>query len=232
MNQLISSCLLDPAVLGTPAAPPGRRGARTPSIDLGDPGRCSDTPALVLANFDNSGSVACAGGSDPIGNRFAEARLAFDAVAKRCRCGNDLAALTTFDTPTSADVAPTTLRSGLAVLEQGLRIPADGAGSSCLGPSLQAARRLIEDHPDHTGVLVVLSDFELFDGNVSAVLNDLCVFPGLVHAVVLRSVPPQQLVDDPNVIVTHISHGGAPGSVAKAVFAALTATRRHKKQRR
>jgi hypothetical protein len=198
-------------------------------IHLGDAGRCPEKPALVIADFDNSGSVAGLGGNDPIGNRFAEVRLAFEAVARCCRCGRELGAVTNFDTPTRADVAPTNLKSGMSIIERGFCIPNDGVGSSVLGPSLGAVRRMVDGHPDHDAVLVVLSDFELYDGDVEQVLMELCDFPGLVHVVVLRSAPPTRLVDDPRVKLTHIAHGEPPGAVAKAVFAALTTNRRRKR---
>jgi hypothetical protein len=203
-----------------------RAGHSTPQINLGRPGRCPEKPILFIGDSDNSGSVSGVGGNDPVANRFAELRLAIDTVADRCRCGDELVALLNFDSPTSVDVSPTAMRGGMSVIERGLKIPADGGGSSMLGSSLALARNLIDHHPEHQGVLVVLSDFELLDRDVPGVLKDLCEFPGLVHAVVLRSVPPRQLVDDPRVAVTPVTHSDPPGALAKAVFRALTATRR------
>lgn len=200
-------------------------GHRTPQINLGRPGRCPERPILFINVVDNSGSVAGVAGNDPVGNRFAEVRLAIETVAERCRCGEELVALLNFDSPTSVDVPPTPMKSGMSVIEQGLKIPADGAGSSVLGRSLDRARCLVDTYPEHQGVLVVLSDFELLDADVPGVLNDLCDFAGLVHAVVLRSGPPRRLVDDPRVTVTHVAHSDPPGALAKAVFVALTATR-------
>ena len=204
---------------------PRRSVSRTPQINLGRPGRCPEQPIFFINDFDNSGSVSGVAGNDPVGNRFAEARLAIESVATRCRCGDELVALLNFDSPTSVDVPPTAMKGGMSVLEQGLKIPADGAGSSVLGSSLGLARRLVDHYSEHQGVLVVLSDFELLDRDVPGVLKDLCDFPGLVHAVVLRSAPPQQLVDDPRVAVTQVTHSDPPGALAKAIFAALTATR-------
>jgi hypothetical protein len=185
----------------------------------------------VIQAFDNSGSVACSGGSDPIGNRFTEAGLAIKAVARRCKCGRCLAATLSFDTPTSADVGPTPIRTGLANLEKGLVAPPDGAGRSEVCPSLRVARTFIENYPEHVGVLVVLSDFQLFDP--TDWMSELAEFPASqVYAVTLRAPAPQRLSDDPRIKVIQVNHGSEPGSVAKAIFAALTTTRIRKNGRK
>lgn len=226
MSPLLPSQIEASQVFGLEGERQSRRsGNRTPQINLGRTGRCPEQPILFTTVVDNSGSVSGVAGNDPVGNRFAELRLAIESVAKRCRCGDELVALLNFDSPTSVDVPPTAMKGGMSVIDQGLKIPADGAGSSVLGSSLGLARRLVDHHPEHQGVLVVLSDFELLDRDVPGVLKELCDFPGLVHAVVLRSAPPQQLVDDPRVDVTHVTHSDPPGALAKAIFAALTATR-------
>jgi hypothetical protein len=200
---------------------------RTPAVNLGPVGKCPHKPVLLIADFDNSGSVAGIGGNDPCSNRFAEAHLAIETVSRRCKCGTELVALLNFDSPNSADVAPTPLRGGMATIERGLRIPPDGGGSSNLGPSLRIARRLAQQHPEHHAIFCTLTDFQLFDPDVPGVLDELADFPaGEVHAVVLRSAVPQRLVDDPRVIVTPVNQGDPPGTLAKAIFAALTATRR------
>lgn len=194
---------------------------------LGHPGRCPHSPTLTVFDFDNSGSVSGVSGNDPIASRFVEARLAIEKVSRRCRCGHERAAVLHFDTPTSSDIAPIALKGGgTRRIEQGLRIPRDGAGTSVLGPSLHAAYGLAEQHPDHESVLVVLSDFELFDNDVPGVLKEFVDFPGTVHAVVLRATPPAVLLEDDRVTVTHIDYADPPGAVAKAVFEALITHRR------
>ena len=94
--------------------------------------------------------------------------------------------------------------------------PKDAAGTSCLRHSLQSARRLADAHPRHSNVLVVVSDFELLDGDVNSVLMELSAFPGVVHAVVLRAAPPRQLVDDESVVVTRIDYTDPPGSLGSS----------------
>jgi hypothetical protein len=179
---------------------------------------------LLIMLFDNSGSVT--GGNDPIGNRYLEAAIALDKVGRRCRCENELAAVLSFDTPTSGDVPPTPIngknRAGVA---KGLAAPPDGGGCSLLTASLHAAQRIAHAHPDHLRSLLVFSDFELLDPDPRGLLEEFAAFPGDVHAIVLRSTPPQQLVDHPRVTVTQIGYDSQPGAVAQAVFEALTVHR-------
>lgn len=183
---------------------------------------------LNINLFDNSGSVASGGGNDPVGRRYLEALLAIQHVGAHCRCGRELTATIHFDTPTSGDLAPTPMtKPNLPAIIRSLAIPPDGAGSSCLGPSFRAAQQLIAQHPDHRPVLVALTDFELFDGDVDRLLDEFIDVPGDVHAVVLRSTPPAKLAAAPHVITTRIDYTSQPGAVARAVFAALTATRPH-----
>jgi hypothetical protein len=196
------------------------------AVRLGPVGKCPDAPVLLITTVDNSGSVVGTGGNDPCGNRFQEMRLAIETVAKRCKCGNELVAMLNFDSPNSADVAPTSLRDGIGSLGRGLAIPQHSAGSSVLGPSLAQARHIADRHPNHRVVFVVLSDFQLFDSDVAGVLSEFTDFPGKPHAVVLRSAVPAALVEDPRVIVSPVNSTDPAGTLAKAIFTALTATRR------
>jgi len=210
----------DPAL-----APVGARAGRGPRyaerVTVGKPGRCAETPFLVISLFDNSASVT--GGNDPVGQRFLETFIALARVGGRCRCGRDLAAAIHFDTPTSGDLSPTPVtKAHRDEIAASLAIPADGAGISCLGPSLIAAREIALRHlHSHRVILVALTDFELFDDY----LDDLAAFPAEVHAVVLRSAPPQRLLDAPEVTVTAIDHASRPGAVARVLFNAMTRDR-------
>lgn len=228
MRHLLSGPQLSGPLFGE-----GRLGVRSAAVDrtlasvrLGPVGKCPEMPVIFIATADNSGSVVSVGGNDPCGNRFQEMRLAIEAVARRCKCGNDLVALLNFDSPNSGDIPPTPLRNGMATIERGLAMPLDGSGCSLLGPSLAQARRIADQHPNHHVVFVALSDFQLFDGDVTGVLQAFANFPGQPHAVVLRSAVPQALADDPRVVVSPVNPADPPGTLAKAVFAALTATRR------
>jgi hypothetical protein len=195
-------------------------------FSLGRPGRCPiERPTHLALVFDDSGSVGSPGGNDPVGARFEEARLAIKAVAKRCRCKRELVSVTHFDYPASRDLPPTSL-SRTGGIESALSVPIDGAGCSLLGPSLDRAYDLVKQLPDHDHLVLVLSDFLLFDSDLDGVLEKFASFPGDPHAVVLRAEPPPRLRDDPRVQVTRVSYTDPPGAVARTVFNALTSHRR------
>jgi hypothetical protein len=217
---LCPSTLLSSQLLGGIAVPSNWSEPPTVGYDLGDPGRPSEVPTLLITDFDNSGSVICHGGTDPLSNRFAEATRAFSVVARK-GSRHELGAVVHFDTPTSGDVGPVPLtRLGLLTLRRGLRVPPDGAGSSELTPSLRRAVEIAETRPGYAATLVVLSDFQLLDREPSQVLSDLAAFPGDVHAVVLGGYLPAGVLDD-RIIVTRVQREDPPGAVARAVFASL-----------
>lgn len=187
--------------------------------DLGQVGRCPARPTLVIPIVDDSGSIAAPGGADPISNRYSEMRLALRAVARRCRCKQELAAVLHFDSP-AGDAGPEPLtKAGLMALRPGLAIPLAGAGTSDLLPSLLRATELAEAHPGHESVVVIFSDFALTDRDHAAVAAGLVDFPGVVYACVLGT----HEVSIPG-IDHHISigHDREPGAVAHALIAGLT----------
>jgi hypothetical protein len=221
-SYFLPTQLLNSRRLGYPG---GERQLTGSNIVLGRPGRCPHEPTLVTMIFDNSGSVST--GNDPIGNRYGEAKLAVEAIARRCRCHHELAAIVHFDHPTNRCVPPTPLdRHGLEMIQNGLSIPTDGRGISVLGPSLAKAYQLAAQYPDHRRALLVATDFELFDRDLSGELEALGSYPGIVHALVLRAEPPTEIDDDDRVIVTRVNYDAEPGAVAKALFAALTSYRK------
>lgn len=190
------------------------------AIRLGRPGRCPERPVFLIVLYDNSASVT--GGNDPIGQRFLEASIAIARVGARCHCGQDLVATLHFDTPTSGDLPPTPItKPHQQDINRSFAIPPDGAGISCLGPSLSVAHALVNRHLDHHPVLVVLSDFELFDDYIAQMI----AFPGDTHAVVMRADPPTALAGALNITVTCVDYASRPGIVARALFAGLTAGR-------
>lgn len=191
-----------------------------PAYTLGSPGRPSPVPTLLIALFDNSGSVTSPGGTDPLSNRYAEVTRAFQTVARK-GSRQELGAIIHFDTPSSGEVEPAPItRTGMLRLRSGLHRPPDGAGTSELGPSLHRALEIAEEHPGHEITLVVLSDFQLFDPEPGQVLSDLATFPGSVHAVVLGGRLPAGVLDE-RIAVTHINRGSRPGAVARALFSSL-----------
>ena len=226
-QMLLRSHLKSARLIGTTMPVPGTYIGPL-QVQLERPGPCSGEHICYHCVFDNSGSIGH--GNDPGGNRFEEIRLTLRHVARHCRCHRELASIIHFDTPTSADVMPTKLdRKGLRQLEAGLTIPLDGAGSSDLGPSLDRVSALAAKQPDFKHVLTVLSDFELHGR--PTVLDELVRFPGDVHAVVLRSTPPQVLIDAPTVLVTRVQPTDPPGAVAKALFTSMSLHRRPRRQR-
>lgn len=218
--MLCPSTLRSSQLLGGGAAPNNWSEPPTVGYDLGDPGRPSDVPTLLIPVFDNSGSVTAPVGTDPLSNRFSEVTRAFSVVARK-GSRHELGAVVHFDTPTSGDIGPVPLtRLGLLTLRRGLRVPPDGAGSSELAPSLQRAVEIAETRPGYAATLVVLSDFQLLDREPSQVLSDLAAFPGDVHAVVLGGYLPAGVLDE-RITVTRIQRDDPPGAVARAVFASL-----------
>ncbi len=194
------------------------------SYQLGNPGRPSLEPTITIVITDDSGSVIGPAGADPVSNRYEEASRAFRAIGRRGG-RHELGAVLHFDTPTSGDIGPTPLtRGGLERLRSGLHVPRDAAGTSYLGPSLNAAAALANRYTSHEATLVILSDFELFDDDIAQVLDDLAEFPGGVHAVVLGGTAMNGVLHD-RIRVTTANYDDAPGTVARAVFGGLTARR-------
>lgn len=208
---------------GTPAPnTPMTKGGR---IRLGSPGHCPKTPTLTITISDDSGSLYGPAGNDPLSNRYAEAVQAIQAVARHCTCGDCQAAVIHFDTPTSGCIEPVPFtRAGLRQLQAGLAVPADAAGTSRLDPSLSKAEALAAANPDHQSVLVILTDWELFDDDLPDLLNRLARFQGLVYAVALRNEPRPGLLD-PAIHVVTVTATSPTGSLARAVFDGLTAHR-------
>ena len=196
---------------------------RKEAIELGWPGFCPRQPRLVLPIFDDSGSISLPGGGDPVGNRYQEAQLAFEALQEWCSCGKCLAGVLHFDTP-QGDVDPGKLRSRAFQqhLKRGLRVPRFAAGSSVLGPSLTRAEEIAASFPKHEVRLVVLTDWQLFDTDNA--LDRLHSFPGTVLAIGLNADPPSEADDD--IVGLRIGHGHPPGAVARALFGELTVGRR------
>lgn len=219
----LPSRLLPGHLLGTPHPSHPARPPRT-SYKLGDPGRPSMVPTLLISVFDDSGSVTSPGGTDPLSNRYAEVTRAFSVVARK-GSRHEFAAIVHFDTPSSGEVEPTPItRRGLIQLRTGLCPPVDGAGTSKLSPSLDRAYELAQAYPDHKSTLVVLSDFLLTDPDPGETLARLAAFQGTVHSVVLGSCLPPD-VFDPRISVTAIDHDSPPGAVARALFSSLVTHR-------
>jgi len=216
LGGLQPSAVVQGAVLGYPSP----IAAGQPHLMVGDPGRCPGDASLTIAIFDDSGSVAGPAGSDPVSNRYAEARAAFDALARRCRCGQCHAAVLHFDLVGGAGPLPLKRRVP-GSLSQALTIPPDACGCSLLGPSLAAASRIVEGAPSARDLaLVVFSDFQLFDADLERVLADMADFPGEVQAVALGANPDIGGLD-PGITVTRLTANDPPGALGRALLRSL-----------
>lgn len=226
MNQrptVLRSTLVPAQLLGEVGSD-DRVGSPDPVYQLGDPGQSAPYPTLLVAVSDDSGSVTGSGGNDPVAARYKEMERAFVSVS-RAGVAREFGAVIHFDVGSDADVAPVRLTGrGLRRLRRGLRTPRGGAGSSELGPSLRRAVGLADSYQGYKTTLVVLSDFELLDPDPTAILSDLAVFPGEVHAVVLGGQPHIALLDE-RIAVTTVRPGDPPGAVARALFSSLVAHR-------
>lgn len=213
-SGLQRSRLLGMASTSRPRRRPG------PGYRLGDPGRPAEVPTLLIAIFDDSGSVISPAGTDPLSNRYAEVAHAFSTVARK-GARHELAAVLHFDSPCSGDVGPVPItRRGLLALRPGLGLPPDAAGSSELGPSLRHAVEMAKAYPEHEATFVVLSDFLLMDPEPARVVSELAAFPGKAHAVLLGSRLSAGVLDE-RISATHIQRNDQPGAVARALFSSL-----------
>ncbi|MHA7271206.1 vWA domain-containing protein [Arthrobacter sp. HLT1-20] len=204
------------------------RQLRKQTIRLGHLGHCPAVPTLTTFLPDDSGSLSGPTGNDPVSNRYAEARRALDALGRHCYCGNCLVAVVHFDTPTLGCIEPTPLtRDARQRLASGLEIPRDSAGTSYLGPSLAKAEELTANYPDHRSVLIILTDWALFDHDLASIYARIVAFSGTVFAVGLRS-PVPDAVTGPNIRSITISADSPPGALARAVFEGLTVHRQPK----
>lgn len=221
--HLHPSSLQQPTLHGHPV----RSARRVEKLQLGWPGFDPARPSLDILDFDHSGSVTAPGGTDPIGNRFREAERAIKTVMKWTTTNRPKVAIIHFDQPSTGNSGIVPLMSADAQqrLRGGLCCQADGAGSSDLEPSLTGAEKMAAANSDHDVRLTIFSDFALTDRDPAAVFQRLKVFPGKVHAVVLGNPPPVMLMET-NVMITTIGHTDTPGTLARAMYRSLVATRR------
>jgi hypothetical protein len=206
-------------------------GAAQPSLLVGNMGAC-DEPSLVCFIADDSPSVTGGSGSDPLANRYVEAHAALRALARACTCGQCLAAVVHFDLVGGTPAVPVRDRHRgrrrlNPALDEALAMPAKAVGSSVLGPALTEGLRLIGKHPGYRPVLIVASDFQLFDDDPARVISKLDAFAanrGSVHTVVLgRPVPDG--VFAPPIQTQLIRPRSVPGSLARAIARGLTERR-------
>jgi hypothetical protein len=176
--------------------------------------------AHLTVDLDESASVR--GGNDVIGRRH---ELLLIALAHMCTprsAGQWHVCISTFDNGSPIDLPCTRLdKKGLEAAHRALLSTSSG-GSSILGPSL---RKTESNHNRLLGprLLVVLSDFELFDPDPSGVLADLIDSSASeVLAISLQNEPPSILVGS-RVRTAHVRPDDSPAVLARHVVEAARA---------
>ena len=197
---------------------------RTPNTTkggLGSPGVCSGDATLQIWIFDDSGSVTGVGGTDPVAQRYREARTALRHVARACSCGVERVGILHFDADKDR-VRPTRIGGlGELWLQRGLQVPIGAQGTSDLLAALQVAEEWADQASDGTSVqLVVFSDFALTDDDPDDVIRRMESFSGEVTACVLG--PGIWPGADSRVRVRHVASSVGRWSFARAVLGELT----------
>ena len=185
---------------------------------------CEHVPIRIWIIIDDSGSVTAWTGQDPLGHRYDEIELTLHRLTDRCRrCrSNDAVrvAVRHFDPGRyDCDLTPLNKR-GLPALNATLTIPPGGTGS-VLGPSLTVAEREARDFIDGRNVLIVASDFALFDNDPGATIATMAGFPGDAHAMVLGGGIPDLLRDVDGVAAHAVQWDSRPGEIAKIIHRAV-----------
>jgi len=151
---------------------------------------------LIDVIFDESWSVR--GGNDVVGLRHELILIALEHLSGNFqRRGKWSARISTFDMPSVFELPITSLtRRGLKVAE-GVLLRGSPGGCSILGPSLRRAEESATRLTDHDRLLVVVSDFELFDqpSPQSSLQRMIDSSATQVLAISLNNVPPDVLVD-------------------------------------
>jgi hypothetical protein len=168
-------------------------------------------PAVVDLLSDLSGSMI--GANDAKGLRHEAALIALEHLATG-RGSQWHARVFSFDMNSPLDLALTPLDGRGRQAAQRALLSASPGGSSNLGPSLRAAEATAPSMPR---LLVVMSDFELFDMDLSSVYNLLANSTAThVLALVFTSDPPSALVAT-GVEVHHIHASNKPADVARFI---------------
>ena len=167
--------------------------------------------------FDESASVR--GGNDVIGLRHDIVRVVLTHLARQRNKRSWFVQISTFDATSTLDLDQTRLdKRGLSVVTRALRSPTAG-GSSMLAPSLQRSSSRLVSFTGPT-ILLVLSDFELYDIDPVGALTALVEAPAThVVAVSLNAEPPNLLVDS-RVVTTSVSAESAPIDLARPIVGA------------
>jgi hypothetical protein len=173
--------------------------------------------ALFEVILDESASVR--GGNDVVGLRHELLHIALTHLVTRKSPGTWHVQISTFDINSPLDLPRTRLDGiGLEIARRALCSPSAGS-CSILGPSLQRAEMRLAQFVGPT-LLVVLSDFELFDPDPDHSLANLAKASATeTMAVSLNANPPAALIGS-QVRTVRVCSGDQPSSLARAVIAA------------
>ena len=178
--------------------------------------------ALLDVIFDESWSVR--GGNDTIGLRHEVILVTLEHLAAGLQAkGKWYVRISTFDHPSVFDLPITRLdRRGLAVVEDVL-LRASPAGCSILGPSLNRAEQSATEFSGRYRLLVVLSDFELFDQSPMATLQELTRSSATCVLAVSLSNEPPAMLSNSHVLTARVLPSDAPTDLANHVLDAARA---------
>jgi hypothetical protein len=175
---------------------------------------------LIDLIFDESWSVR--GGNDTVGLRHELVLLALEHLGASRRSKLS-ARVATFDTPSVFEMPTTRLTwRGLKFAEQVL-LRGSAGGSSILGPSIRRAEESAPHHQDLDRLLVVLSDFELFDPSPEASMQRVIDSSAdQVLAISLNNEPPYMLAES-RVRTARVLASDSPADLANHVIDAARA---------
>jgi hypothetical protein len=171
-------------------------------------------PCPIHVDFvpDESGSVQSV--ADPIRYRHALLARFVEWIGRRCRCGECSVSLTLFDL--AVQLPPTRLdRPGR--LQLATALASMPYTSSCASSALAAV-----DTPAFTArrpLLVVLSDFQLFDPDTASITATLARRRALAIVLGEQDAP---LVDESDITVDRVTHRSPPTALVDAISDRLT----------
>ncbi len=177
--------------------------------------------------FDESWSVC--GGNDVIGQRHELMLIALEHLGGGVQGrGRWFARISAFDSPSVFDLSIIKLHRRGLLAAQDVLLRASPGGCSILGPSLRRAEESAALRGARHRLLVVASDFELFDSDPTSTLKSLITSSATeVLAISLNNEPPS-LLSGTRVRTARVLSSDAPGDLANHVIdAARTCAATH-----
>jgi len=173
--------------------------------------------ALFEIDLDESASVRR--GNDVVGRRHELLHIALTHLVARKSPGSWHVQISTFDVASPLDLPRTRLdKVGLGLARRALRSPSAGS-CSILGPSLRRAELRLAQFAGPT-LLVVLSDFELFDPDPDISLTNLANTSATEAVAVSLNAPSPAALVESRVRTVHVDSGDPPNSLARVIIEA------------